>query len=100
VFKRLGKEQKKLLLENISQEVENDPEHAHAEEAEKTFEKNLKFAFSSMVDWKGVVNPQKESIPYNLENLRKALNSPSGTAIFNSIFHTLVQIETGASAKN
>jgi len=89
IFKRLNDEQKKALSE-----IDRT-----GDDAEWT-ESYLNRTMEIMVDWKGVVDKNKEPIPYNRDNLRKAILAVNGMATITGITRAMGQIEGGIKAKN
>lgn len=88
-FKRLNEDQKKALKE--VEEIDTSGEWKD-DYVDRTMQ--------IMTNWSGVVNVQKEPIPYTRENLLKAIKTPSGSAIITGIYRAMNQIEAGVKAKN
>jgi hypothetical protein len=88
-FNRLNDEQKDALTDTKQSDVSGE-----------WLDGYLDRTMEIMVDWKGVVTPQKEPIGYSRETLRKAVMAPSGLAVINAIARAMHQIEAGAKAKN
>jgi hypothetical protein len=88
-FNRLSDEQKEAVMDI-------KPGGVSGEWVEGYLDRTMEI----LVDWKGVVTPQKEPIVYSRETLRKAVMAPSGLALINAIARAMHQIEAGVKAKN
>jgi hypothetical protein len=101
IFNRLNDEQKKALkAASIIPEDATDEEKANNYSDEEKTDDYLNRTLQFMPDWKGVCNMQKEPIPCNFDNLKKAIASPDGAAIGAAIYRAVNQIAAGVKAKN